>query len=78
MRVRGWIQFLDDEKDARAHQLRLSAKGRQLLEKAKPAWEKAQENVKKLFGQSGVAAVVRAAEKVQPEDGEDTLAPKLG
>ena len=65
MRARGWIQFLDDEKDARAHQLRLSAKGRQLLEKAKPAWEKAQENVKKLLGQSGVAALVRAAEKVR-------------
>ncbi len=65
MRARGWIQFLDDEKDARAHQLRLSAKGRQLLEKAKPAWEKAQENVKKLLGQSGVAALVKAAEKVR-------------
>ena len=65
MRARGWIEVVDDEQDARAHQLRLSAKGRQILEKAKPAWEKAQVKVKKLLGQSGVAALVKAAEKVR-------------
>jgi len=65
MRARGWIEVVDDEHDARAHQLRLSAKGRQILEKAKPAWEKAQMKVKKLLGQSGVAALVGAAEKVR-------------
>ncbi len=65
MRARGWIEVVDDEQDARAHQLRLSAKGRQSLEKAKPAWEKAQVQVKKLLGQSGVAALVKAAEKVR-------------
>ncbi len=65
MRARGWIEVVDDEQDARAHQLRLSVKGRQILEKAKPAWEKAQMKVKKLLGQSGVAALVRAAEKVR-------------
>ncbi len=65
MRTRGWIEVVDDEQDARAHQLRLSATGRQILEKAKPAWEKAQMKVKKLLGQSGVAALVKAAEKVR-------------
>ena len=65
MRARGWIEVVDDEQDARAHQLRLSATGRQILEKAKPAWEKAQMKVKKLLGQSGVAALVGAAEKVR-------------
>ncbi len=65
MRARGWIEVVDDEQDARAHQLRLSAAGRQILEKAKPAWEKAQMKVKKLLGQSGVAVLVRAAEKVR-------------
>ncbi len=65
MRARGWIEVVDDEQDARAHQLRLSAKGRQILEKAKPAWEKAQMKVKKLLGRSGVASLVRAAEKVR-------------
>ncbi len=65
MRARGWIEVVDDEQDGRAHQLRLSAKGHQILEKAKPAWEKAQMKVKKLLGQSGVAALVGAAEKVR-------------
>ena len=68
MRARGWIEVVDDEQDARAHQLRLSAKGRQIVEKAKPAWEKAQMKVKKLLGQSGVAALVRAAEKVRAHE----------
>ena len=65
MRARGWIEVVDDDRDARAHQFRLSAQGRQLLEKAKPAWEKAQKKAKKLLGQSGVTALVRAVEKVR-------------
>jgi hypothetical protein len=48
----------------RAQQFRLSTPGRQLLEKAKPAWEMAQEEVKDLLGRAGVIALVRAAEKV--------------
>ncbi len=65
MRAKGWIEVVDDEHDARAHQFRLSAPGRQLLEKVKPAWEKAQAEVKKLLGGSEVAALVGAAEKVR-------------
>ena len=65
MRAKGWIEVVDDEQDARAHQFRLSAPGRQLLEKARPAWEKAQAKVKKLLGQSGVEALVGAAERVR-------------
>ena len=65
MRARGWIEVIDDEKDARAHQLRLSVEGQRLLEKAKPAWEEAQQKVKDLLGEPGVEAVVSAAEKVR-------------
>jgi len=65
MRARGWIEVMEDEKDGRAHQLRLSPKGRRLLERAKPAWEKAQEEATDLLGGSGVGALVRAAEKVR-------------
>ena len=65
MRAKGWIEVVDDEQDARAHQFRLSAPGQQLLEKVKPAWEKAQAEVKKLLGGSEVAALVGAAEKVR-------------
>ena len=65
MRARGWIAAIDDEKDARAHQLRLTVEGQRLLEEAKPAWEKAQEEVRNLLGGHGVEAVVCAAEKVR-------------
>ncbi len=65
MRAKGWIEVVDDEQDARAHQFRLSAPGQQLLEKVKPSWEKAQAKVKKLLGGSEVAALVGAAEKVR-------------
>ena len=65
MRARGWIEVVDDEQDARAHQFQLSAKGQRLLERAKPAWEKAQEEVTELLGCDGVAALVGAAEKVR-------------
>ena len=65
MRARGWIEVVDDADDGRAHQFRLSAEGRWLLEKAKPAWEEAQEKVTKLLGRAGVTALVDAAEKVR-------------
>ena len=64
MRAKGWIEVLDDEQDGRAHQFRLSPKGRRLLEKAKPAWEKAQEELTTLLGRTGVTALLSAAGKV--------------
>ncbi len=65
MRARGWIEVVEDETDARAHQLRLSTAGRRLLEQARPAWDKAQEEVKELLGQAGVEAIMNGAEKVR-------------
>ncbi|MEE8584807.1 MAG: MarR family winged helix-turn-helix transcriptional regulator [Acidobacteriota bacterium] len=65
MRARGWIEFVDDERDGRAHQLRLSGKGKRLLEKAKPAWEKAQQKATDLLGGEGVSALFRAADAAQ-------------
>ena len=65
MRARGWIEIIDDEKDARAHQLRLSVEGERLLEEARPAWEEAQRKIKDLLGGPGVEAIVSAAEKVR-------------
>ncbi len=65
MRARGWIEVIDDEKDARAHQLRLSMEGKRLLEEARPAWEEAQRKIKDLVGRPGVEAIVSAAEKVR-------------
>ncbi|MEE8348093.1 MAG: MarR family winged helix-turn-helix transcriptional regulator [Acidobacteriota bacterium] len=62
MRAQGWVEVVEDEQDARAHKLRLSGKGKRLLEKAKPAWDKAQAIVKELLGRDGVQAIMSGAE----------------
>ena len=41
MRARDWLEVVDDD-DGRAQPFRLTAKGRRLLERAMPAWKKAQ------------------------------------
>jgi DNA-binding MarR family transcriptional regulator len=65
MRAKGWIEVVEDEQDGRAHQLRLSAIGQRLLEKAKPAWDQAQGKVKELLGRDGIEAIMRGAERVR-------------
>ncbi len=67
IRARGWVEVVDDAEDGRAHQFRLSAKGRRLLDKARPAWEEAQQKVRKLLGRTGVTALVEAAEKARAQ-----------
>lgn len=67
MRTKGWIEVVDDEFDGRAHQFLLSEAGRQLLEKALPAWEKAQERAGKLLGPPALAGLVEAAERIRAQ-----------
>jgi DNA-binding MarR family transcriptional regulator len=50
MRARGWLEVIPDE-DGRAQPFRLTAQGRRLLEKATPAWKKAQQKAKALLGE---------------------------
>ena len=42
MKARGWLEVIPDE-DGRAQPFRLTTQGRRLLEKAAPAWKKAQQ-----------------------------------
>lgn len=49
----GWLEILPDE-DGRSHPFRLTEEGRRLMEKAIPAWEKAQAEAKKLLGGQGL------------------------
>lgn len=53
MQARGWLEVVPDE-DGRSQPFRLTTHGRKLLEKAVPAWEKAQEQATALLGQAGV------------------------
>src|SRR6266403_5631093 len=41
MRTNGWLEVVPDE-DARAQPFRLTPQGKRLIEKATPAWERAQ------------------------------------
>ena len=64
MRAKDWIEVVDDI-DGRAQPFRLTAKGRRLLERAMPAWERAQEKVKKLLGADAVDSIDDAVRRVR-------------
>ena len=63
MRNQGWLEVVADE-DARAHPFRITPKGRKLLERAKPAWQSAQQKTKKLLGSEIVAALGQATKRL--------------
>jgi DNA-binding MarR family transcriptional regulator len=60
MRAQGWLEVVPGA-DARTQSFRLTAAGKRLLDKAIPAWERAQRQAKELLGTDGVAAIDKAA-----------------
>ena len=63
MRAKGWLEVVPGE-DARTQPFRLTTQGKRLIEKAVPAWEKAQRQAQELLGADGVALLTRAAGKL--------------
>src|SRR5881275_2408241 len=63
MKARGWLEVVPDE-DGRSQPFQLTAQGRKLLEKAVPAWSKAQEQVKSVLGDRFVDQLNRAMKRV--------------
>ncbi len=63
IRARGWLEILPGE-DARTQHFQLTARGRRLIEKAVPAWEKAQRQATELLGREGIALLDKTAEKI--------------
>jgi DNA-binding MarR family transcriptional regulator len=63
MMARGWLEAVPEE-DARTQPFRLTDQGRKLLERAIPAWEKAQEQAAELLGEDGVALLRETASKL--------------
>jgi DNA-binding MarR family transcriptional regulator len=63
MKARGWLEVVPDE-DGRSQPFRLTAQGRKLLEKALPAWTKAQRQVTKVFGGGFVEQLNQAMKRV--------------
>jgi DNA-binding MarR family transcriptional regulator len=63
MMARGWLEVVPDE-DGRSQPFRLTPRGRKLLEKAVPAWNEAQQEVKKVLGDGFVEQLNQAAKRV--------------
>ena len=66
MKTKGWLEVVADD-DGRAQPFRLTSKGRKLLERVMPAWEKAQAKVKKLLGADTVASIDEAVRRIRSE-----------
>jgi DNA-binding MarR family transcriptional regulator len=66
MMAKDWLEVVEDD-DGRAQPFRLTAKGRRLLERAMPAWEKAQERVKKLIGVDTLASIDDAVQRIRAD-----------
>src|SRR5947208_2200524 len=63
MKARGWLEVVPDE-DGRSQPFRLTPQGRNLLEKAVPAWSEAQQQVKKVLGDGFVEQLNQAMKRV--------------
>jgi DNA-binding MarR family transcriptional regulator len=64
MKARGWLAVVPAE-DARAQPFSVTPQGRHLIERAIPAWEKAQLQAKKLLADEGVALLDRTHKRLQ-------------
>jgi DNA-binding MarR family transcriptional regulator len=60
MRANGWLEEVCGD-DARVHSYQLTEAGRNLLDKAIPAWRQAQAEAQHLLGDAGVQALRRFA-----------------
>jgi DNA-binding MarR family transcriptional regulator len=63
MKARGWLEVVPEE-DGRSQPFRLTPPGRRLLEKAVPAWNRAQQQVKKMLGDGFVEQLDQAMKRV--------------
>jgi len=62
MRKNGWLEEVPGE-DARSHPFRLTAEGKRIIEKAIPAWERAQAAARELLGDDFVSLLNKAAKR---------------
>jgi DNA-binding MarR family transcriptional regulator len=63
MRAKGWLEIVPGQ-DARTQLLRLTARGRKLLERAIPLWEKAQRRATEVLGDGGIALLNEAVSRL--------------
>jgi DNA-binding MarR family transcriptional regulator len=63
MCARGWLR-LERGEDRRSHLIEVTDKGRALIRKCMPAWERAQEEISQRLGADNVAAIRSALRKL--------------
>jgi DNA-binding MarR family transcriptional regulator len=63
MCARGWLR-LERGEDRRSHLIEITGKGRGLIRKCIPAWERAQEEISQRLGADNVAALRSALRKL--------------
>jgi DNA-binding MarR family transcriptional regulator len=63
LQAHGWLEVVP-EQDGRVQPFRLTSQGKRLIEKAVPAWEKAQRQATELLGREGIALLDKAAKRV--------------
>lgn len=68
MRAKGWLEVVAGD-DARSRPFRLTSQGKRLIEKAVPAWEKAQEEARRLLGDDFVSQLGKTARRVREAKG---------
>jgi DNA-binding MarR family transcriptional regulator len=54
----GWIDERPDEADQRSSRLKITPKGRKILESIAPGWKRAQARAKQILGSEGAALVL--------------------
>ena len=64
MVANGWLEILPDD-DGRSHPFRLTDEGRRLMERAIPAWERAQAEAQRLLGEDGQRVLDEAIRRIK-------------
>jgi DNA-binding MarR family transcriptional regulator len=63
MLKQGWIEETPDEEDRRSARLKITPKGRKLLDSIAPAWKRAQARARQMLGSEGAALVLSLKER---------------
>ena len=64
MRKNGWLDIVPEGR-GRSHRLELTSKGKEVMKKGLPCWERAQRKTRSLLGERGVEELVRVANQLR-------------